>query len=308
MKDKYLDFKAIELKDRALLQQLLYKYGENSCQHSFASMYCMADKYGDSYCIEDNWLFLYRAGLETDTYRTYLAPMGDSGEGDCSYAVQRLKADARYYGKKVRFESVTRAAAERMKESLGENYVICQKRDLSEYLYTYTKLTELPGHSLASKRTDINRFYRVYGNQIRIELLKEEHVPAVMEFQRQWLNSRIGDANERYLLHEERAIERALADYTTIGLSGIVIFLDNQVCGYAFGADISENCYDVMIEKGNREVKDIYRILNKELVKRCCQGKTYINREEDLGDEGLRKSKLSYYPDILLEKYVIFER
>ena len=64
---------------------------------------------------------------------------------------------------------------------------------------------------------------------------------------------------------------------------------------------------DVIIEKGDRSISDIYKILNRDLVRMCCYGFSYINREEDVGVEGLRKAKMSYKPDILLEKYIVTE-
>ena len=107
---------------------------------------------------------------------------------------------------------------------------------------------------------------------------------------------------------ENEAIMFGLENFKALGLSGILLYVDGVLQGYAYGAPLSNDCYDVMIEKGNREIPDIYRILNMELVRRCCAGLAFVNREEDLGVPGLRKAKQSYKPDILLQKYVLKER
>ena len=92
-----------------------------------------------------------------------------------------------------------------------------------------------------------------------------------------------------------------------VRLSGVLLEVDGKLAGYAYGAPLSDTHYDVIIEKGDRRIPDIYRILNRELVRMCCQGFTYINREEDVGVEGLRKAKLSYKPDCFIEKYLATE-
>ena len=80
---------------------------------------------------------------------------------------------------------------------------------------------------------------------------------------------------------------------------------DGKLAGYAYGARLSDDCYDVMIEKGDRSAPDIYKILNRDLVRLCCEGVGWINREEDLGVEGLRRAKLSYKPDRLIRKFSV---
>ena len=106
---------------------------------------------------------------------------------------------------------------------------------------------------------------------------------------------------------EDEAIRTGLDHFFELGLSGILVYIDGRLSGYAYGAPLSDGCYDVMIEKGDRSVPDIYKILNRDLVRLCCGGSAWINREEDLGVEGLRKAKLSYKPDRLIRKYSVRE-
>ena len=106
---------------------------------------------------------------------------------------------------------------------------------------------------------------------------------------------------------ENEAIQRGLDQFEALELTGIVVWIDDALAGYAYGAPVSPECYDVMIEKGDRRFPDIYRVLNRDLVRLCCGDYAWINREEDVGAPGLRKAKLSYKPDRLLEKYVARE-
>lgn len=299
-----MKFQKLELRYRELLEPYLYSYGEGSCQHSFASMYCMVDKYGDEFCEWNHCLYIHRSKRDTDAFRVYLAPMG---QGDLKKQIEPILHDAHQHGKKVRFESVTETFLKKIREVYPKEFSYQDCRGLYEYIYTNEKLAFLPGHSLASKRTDINRFWRVYGEKTEIQAIKEQHLPQLLDFQKQWLCQRADEENTPYLEHENIAIQRALENFSQLGLSGIVIRIEGQVRGYAFGSRISPSHYDVMIEKGDRDIKDIYRILNCELVKQCCSGIDFINREEDLDVEGLRKAKLLYYPDILMKKYIVSE-
>ena len=115
------------------------------------------------------------------------------------------------------------------------------------------------------------------------------------------------DKEDPQLLCENDAIQRGLNHFELLGLSGIVVYIDDVLAGFAYGAPLSERCYDVIIEKGDLRFPDIYRVLNRDLVRLCCADYAMINREEDVGAPGLRKAKLSYKPDRLLEKYIARE-
>ena len=303
-----LDFKPITLDEKEITERYFYRYGENSCQHSFVSMYCMSVKYNDMFCERDGFIYILRDGTCTEDERIYLFPMGDfSDEAGLKCALENVLSDARAHGKKAAFVTVTERSA-RLAEKLMPGTFRCENvRDFAEYIYTREKLAELPGKAMASKRYDIKTFMRDYGERCVIEKIEPRHIDDIMSFQEKWLSEMLRDVVDVQLDLENESIKRGLSAFSELGLSGIVIYIDGVLCGYAYGAPLSEDCYDVMIEKGDRTVTDIYRVLNRDLVRLCCEDFEYINREEDMGVEGLRKAKLSYKPDILLEKYILRE-
>ena len=303
-----MNFEAVTLKHKKMIKPYLYKYGEGSCQHSFAAMFCMANKYGDSLCEKEGWLFIHRAGISSKAERAYLFPMGDnSDEVRLGHAIEAIIEDAHNHGAAARFETLTAAAKDAVVRLFPGVFSETALRDYSEYIYTYDKLANLSGHQMASKRQDINTFYRTYGNSVRIEKIKDKHLGEIRSFQKMWLDNRLNGEEDVQLEYENIAIQLGLSNFAELDLSGIVIYIDNVMCGYAYGAPLSGNSYDVMIEKGDRRIADIYRVLNRDLVRLCCGQYRYINREEDVGNEGLRCAKLSYKPDILLEKYLLHE-
>lgn len=303
-----MNFEAVTLEHKKKIKPYLYKYGEGSCQHSFAAMFCMANKYGDSLCEKDGWLFIHRAGISSKTERAYLFPMGDdSDEVRLGYAIEAIIEDAHNHGATVRFETLTAAAKDAAVRLFPDMFSVTALRDYSEYIYTYDKLANLSGHEMASKRQDLSTFSRTFGNSVRIEKIRDKHLGEIRSFQKMWLDNRLNGEEDVQLEYENIAIQLGLSNFAELDLSGIVIYIDNVMCGYAYGAPLSQNSYDVIIEKGDRRIADIYRVLNRDLVRLCCGQYRFINREEDVGNEGLRRAKLSYKPDILLEKYLLRE-
>ncbi len=303
-----MNFEAVTLKHKQLINPYLYKYGEGSCQHSFAAMFCLSDKYCDSVCEKDGWLFVHRAGISSKAERAYLFPMGDySNEGGLRDAIEAILEDAHFHGAAVRFETLTEAAKDTAVRLFPNKFSVTSLRDYSEYIYTYDKLVNLPGPQLRSRRYDIRSFYRNYGGRTRIEIIEEKHLDEIQRFQKMWLETRLNGKEDVQLEHENIAIQLGLSNFFELELIGIVMYIDNVLCGYAYGVPLSANSFDVIIEKGDRRIPDIYRALNRDLVRICCSKYQYINREEDVGVEGLRRAKLSYQPDILLEKYLLCE-
>ena len=303
-----LSFQKITLTDKNILSKYLYKYGENSCQHSFVSLFCMFEKYGDMFCEKDGFLFVLRGNKRTSDFRKYLFPMGDTTDKTAlKNAISLVLEDAKSYGKKACFETVTRRAADEINALFPERFHTVNIRDYAEYIYTYEKLADLPGSEMASKRHDINTFFRDYGDRAVIEEIHPHHIEQIKDFQKKWLSDMLRGEEDVQLELENEAIQVGLTYFEELGLSGIVVFIDGKIAGFAYGAPISSDCYNVIIEKGDRRIPDIYRVLNRDLVRICCEGYAYINREEDVGVEGLRKAKMSYKPDNLLEKFIVTE-
>ena len=304
-----LSFRPLTLENKKELLPLFYAYNYDSCQHSFVSSFCMYGKYGDQAAVRDGALYIFRAGRSDPHERVYLFPLCDlSDEPLACQAVEAVLRDAHANGCAVRFETIVEPAAELLRRAFPGRFEIEENRDYSEYLYTYEKLAFLPGHEMASKRHDLNTFERDYGGRYTVRLIEtEEQLDEIRRFQARWLSEKHHAEEDVQLDLEDAAIQIGLSNFAALGLSGILVEIDGETAGYAYGAPLSDTCYDVMIEKGDRRAPDIYKVLNRDLVRFCCEGMRYINREEDVGVPGLRKAKLSYKPDLLLKKFIARE-
>lgn len=299
-----MSFKKAEIGDYDRIQEYFSLYGENSCQHSFVNMYALYEKYGSQYCELNGFLYILRSRMCGNGKRTYLFPMG---AGDRKKAVENIIGDAHGNGSKVRFDTITEDNYSWLMQEFPGVFQAREVRNYAEYLHRSENLANLPGSKFAKKRYDVNLLRRVYEGRMEESILTKEKTGEVLAFEEKWLADSLEMHDTAALNLEYREIEKQLACFDELKISGIIVRIDGIVQGFVYGAPISRNCYDVLIEKGNRRIDDIYRVLNQDVVKMCAMGYAYINREEDLGVPGLRKAKLSYKPDIILKKYIAEE-
>ena len=103
---------------------------------------------------------------------------------------------------------------------------------------------------------------------------------------------------------ETCAIGTALNSWDALGLRGGILRLDGEVIAFTFGCQATDDMYVVQIEKADHNIAGAYQMINQQFVKRNCTEVLYVNREEDLGIEGLRKAKRSYHPAFMAKKYM----
>jgi hypothetical protein len=164
----------------------------------------------------------------------------------------------------------------------------------------------LTGKKYNRKRNHIKQFCKKYDN-FSFSLLKRENIEAALEIEEKWLSENtIGTQNED-LLKERQIIHNALEhfEYFTqhAGMTGGILFIDGEPAAFCLASILSPSVTDIHFEKclSSFARDGGYAIINNEFAKTVST--KYINREEDLGIEGLRKSKLSYYPEIILAKF-----
>ena len=192
-----------------------------------------------------------------------------------------------------------------VEECMGEDCRVNANRDHADYIYLRESLAALSGKKLQAKRNHVNRFKALYPDY-RYEELTDEWVPACLDLTRRWVESRQDEAEKRAVAAESEAIQRALAHREELDLRGGVLLVGEQIAAFTYGAPICRDTFDVCVEKADVEFEGAYTVINKEFVSRLPEQYKYVNREEDLGVEGLRKAKLSYQPEMLLMKYSVW--
>lgn len=183
----------------------------------------------------------------------------------------------------------------------------------SDYIYLTENLSKLPGATYSKKRNHINQFKKKHPD-FSFELLDSHNISAAREVEEKWLLENTGgisvirDSNSDIDLHQEREIiTNALNNFGAFSaeaqMRGGILFVKNQPVAFCLSSLLSPLVTDIHFEKCLADfAKDGgYAVINNEYAKTIST--KYINREEDLGIEGLRKAKRSYYPEIILEKF-----
>ena len=104
---------------------------------------------------------------------------------------------------------------------------------------------------------------------------------------------------------ENASMKLLLPKMKKLGIKGGLIRVDGKVVAFTFGSPINDRVFDVQVEKALPEFRTAYSLINREFIANELSSFEYVNREDDLGLQGLRQAKLSYQPEILLKKYVI---
>lgn len=190
---------------------------------------------------------------------------------------------------------------------ISGEFTYTASRDDAEYIYEADKLMTYAGKKLHGKRNFCNRFEAAHPDW-RFEPITAENMEAVLEFHRRWqVENEGGDEG----LHKEGCVVRcALRELDELEMTGGVLTAGGKIYGFAVASMINETMMDENIEKADGEEPGAYPMVCREMAKMMKQkypGLVFINREEDTGDEGLRRSKESYCPVMLLEKYVTRE-
>jgi hypothetical protein len=176
--------------------------------------------------------------------------------------------------------------------------------DNDDYIYLAEKLINLNGRRMHQKKNHYNYFIQNYHFDLLPveECLKEE----LLAVESKWLTSKSENIEPGlHLLLEEQAVHLLLENYSALGVQGLAIKIDGKIEAFSLGESLNDDTAIIHVEKGNPEIRGIYVAICSHFCKRYYSDKTYINREQDLGLPGLRKSKESLKPDHMGKKFNI---
>lgn len=296
-----LDFRPPGLEMRAAFEEIVWREKISSCQFAFAALFSLQDKYGTEVCIIEGRLFL-RSRRRTPGRVDYFAPL--CAAEHFAESVAAVEASAADEGLPYALFGLTEQNVEALRRIAPGRYLIEEQRDWAEYIYDTRSLATLEGSALKQKRKDARICRKTYGERLTTEPLTAQNAADAWVFQQEWYayHQNGGEAGEQ-LAAEHRAIRCALTHYTALGLTGVLLRLEGRVVGYSYGCPVGGQTYDILVQKAAPDVKYLYRVVFQETVRQCAMDCAYVNAEEDIGLEGLRKLKLSYHPLLLLRKF-----
>ena len=274
-----LDFKKIGLSERQAVEAAL---GENRmCDLTFGNLFCYN---GEAAFWEDSFALRWGKAL--------WLPVGPQRE---MLTEQLLQQGV------TRFSGVDEAAREWLETTFPGRFAFKPLRDSADYIYDREALMTLRGKKLAAKRNHIHYFEQNFSWETKP--LNQETMAEALAFNDWWCqqNDCIQDLS---LARETCAVRKALTHFEELSYTGLVLYADGKVCAFTYGEPLGETGFCVHAEKADGGLRGAYPMINREFVKTLPRNVLWINREDDAGDEGLRKAKLSYHPAELLMKYI----
>lgn len=293
-----LDFHTPTLADKEWVDSVLTGSRHMSCVYTFAQMYLWSIHYGTKICRYKNCV-LAKSGIAEPCY------IYPAGEYDITEVVEVLRQDAAERGVKFGFCVSEEWQADELDAAFPGVFTRDSSRDDADYIYNAEDLINLSGRKYHGKRNHIAKFERMYP-EWSYEAITADNTDDCMAACTEWYEG--PEELSESLIHERQIIYKALAEREILGLTGGLIRVDGKVIAFTLGEPLNDSSFVIHFEKALPGFEGAYPVINNQFAKHELSSYRYINREEDLGIEGLRKAKLSYYPAILLEKISLIER
>lgn len=294
-----IEFRPITLADKAEIESYTLQSEIRNCDLSFANMYCWQRSYDSAWAVVDGYLVI-RFRIEGGEKLGYMQPIGHDGSLDFSRIIPSLAQDAHTHGDRLRIIGVTEEGRRTLQSQYSSAFALYSDPNFEDYIYLRESLRTISGKKLQPKRNHINQFERAYPNY-EYRPLTSEYFEEALTLDCRWRATHGEPCSES--TPERNAMLRAFEHFEELELRGGALFVDGRMIAFTYGSRINHDTFCTHVEKGEAEYTGCYTVINKLFAESLAEEFTYINREEDLGIEGLRRSKSSYYPTIKQEKY-----
>lgn len=294
-----IDFHRISLTDKAHYEDCLMHAPERGCEYSFANKYL----WGRQEIAFLQGCFVFFSHFFGKSVYPY--PIGS---GDKKAALEAIMADAGARGIPCRISGMTTADREELEALFPGKFHIRPSRDDCDYVYAIDTLADLRGKKMQKKRNHFNRFQAAHPDY-QVLPLNCKTMGAAQHMVNDWYLKRNQTDPEGDYLLENIAMVRAFRHFEELDMEGIVLLEGSEVLAVTMGSRLNANTFDIHFEKAREDVDGAYNAVNCEFA-RFLRLKypdvQFLNREDDMGIEGLRKAKLSYHPDHMVEKHVAY--
>lgn len=274
------------LEDKPLLDSLFASLQPRISEMTFAGLYLFRNAHGYRLTQLGDSLVVLGRGYDGAEY--FMPPLS----GGVSASLARLfAAGLQLYGADELFVS---------RYLLSMNLQLKEDRDSFDYLYLRKDLAELPGNRYHKKNNRINYFTKRYS--FTVEVYQEGHLSACLALLAEWQRVR-GEGGSRSLTLESEATAEALRLASLLGIEGVVVHAGGRVVAFALGERLNDETSVCHFEKADPFIEGASQLVDREFNRLHFTGCTWVNREQDLGESGLRSAKLSYHPIELVKKY-----
>jgi hypothetical protein len=289
------NFKPLDIADNALFSDYLSLDPPQTSELTFTNLFIWRHQYRPTWLLWEDCLLIVFQSKEGDPFG--LPPIGP---GDKKRALDFLCHILGQLTTEARVCRVSKAFVEEYVEP--NQYSITLDRDNSDYVYLTRDLINLSGRKYHRKKNHLNRFIK--NNIFEYRPLDKDLVASFLEMQESWCQMR-ECVEQPELLSEDYAVHEALTHFEDLDYQGGAIIMNSRVEAFSLGEPLNKETAVIHVEKANPDTPGLYTAMNQFFCSNAWADTTYVNREQDLGSEGLRKAKESYNPHHMVDKYTL---
>ncbi len=269
------------------LKNVLAEAQPMSCEYALSNLIGWAKHYGAQIAEIEGCLV-----AKIQKNEVFGFPKGDNW----SVALAALKKEYDYpsfYGLTVEEKAL-------LEEAFPGEYVFYPSRNSFDYIYRVSDLANLVGKKYHSKRNHISFFKKTYN--WTYEEMSSDNLAECIRMNEKWYELNV-DKDPEGIEAEREVLNLSFDNFEKFGFTGGLLRVDGDVVAFTFGEKLNENTFVTHFEKAFADIRGAYPMINNQFAQNTINCFEFVNREDDVGSEGLRKAKLSYYPEILLEKF-----
>ena len=288
-----MEFEQIQLEKQEDYLKILAQSPQLSSDYSFSNLFGWADEYDLTWAWDTDLVWIRQTKPEALMW----APIGPWNSIDWQSVSDRMVKNG------TCFVRVPEVLAKLWKQALGQRVAINEDRNHWDYLYDVKELIDLKGNRFHKKKNLLKQFIKKY--DYRFEPFGPKIIEPAMAMQADWCNWRDCESSE-VLSSENRSVLKVLSNWKRLqGLTGGALIVEDIIVAYTIAEMLTDDCVVVHYEKGCPDYKGVYQAINQMFLASLPDTFKVVNREQDLGENGLRKAKMSYNPSGFLKKYRI---
>ena len=288
-------FKEINLNDKEWIKKHLAENDSYCSDMCFGNLFIWKNAYRHEVADYRGFLII-KSFIENQI--VYYFP---AGSGHLKQVISGLAAHCSNSGHPLVFKNITGKNKAVLEELFADRFCYTENRDASDYIYLRENLVTLTGRKYHGKRNHITRF--MDNPDWAYEPVSDKNIDECYEMSSNWYKEHREIEKDELYQNEINAVRLAFEHFHELEFDGGLIRLNNSIVALTMGERLSHDTYIIHIEKALPYIQGAYAVINQQFAKRLPPEIIYINREDDLGDEGLRRSKLSYHPQMLLSKF-----
>lgn len=299
-----LNFRELTLDDKPGFDKNLLQMQTDVSDFTFTNFYMWRSAYGlrVAYDPEIDYWFILATPEKWKAF--FFAPLGDWGNpSKLKLALEKMTEYCSANQLQLFFRRTPQAFLKKILE-IDPTFEYRKDRNTYDYVYNISEMIELSGRKYHGKRNHLNQFMRSY--KWEYQPMDQSVVAECLNLRTEWFDLHV-PAQEQNISGETEAMIVALENFSELKLCGGVIRIDGQIQALTVGEMLKQNMVVIHIEKANTDFKGIYAGINQQFLYHHWSNVEWVNREEDMGIEGLRKAKLSYNPAMLVEKYNVYK-